>query len=70
MTVLPDDPKKPWFSSTPVGKNTLAKIVKEVCHEGGIAGRKMNHSLCVTHASNMYQAGVPEKLIQKVIAHM
>lgn len=44
--------------------------MKEVCLEGGVGGRKSNHSLRATGASNMYQAGVPEKLIQERTGHL
>ena len=51
---VPDDPTKPWFSANPIGKNSLSKVVKEVCLEGGIVGRKTNHNLRATGASIMY----------------
>ena len=45
-------------------------MVKEICSEGGISGRKSNHSLRATGASDLYQAGVPEKLIQERTGHL
>ena len=30
----------PWFSTTPIGKNTLAKMVKYISTDFGIAGKK------------------------------
>ena len=42
---VPDDPTEPWFSANHIGKNSLRKVVKEVCLEGGIVGRKTNPSL-------------------------
>lgn len=59
-----------WFTTTPVGKNTLAKMVKEVCTEAGVGGNKTNHSLRATGATEMYQAGVPEKIIQERTGHL
>lgn len=59
-----------WFTANPIGKNTLAKIVKEMCEEGNIKGRKTNHSLRATGVSDLFQAGVPEKLIQERSGHM
>jgi len=47
---VPNGPTKPWFSANPIGKNSLSKVGKEVCLEGGIVGRKMNHSLRATGA--------------------
>ena len=32
-----------WFSSTPLGKNTLDNMVKNTCKEVGIFGNKTNH---------------------------
>ena len=44
-------------------------MVKEVCSEGRISGRKSNHSLRATGATDLYQAG-PEKLIQERTGHL
>ena len=38
---------KPWFKSTPVGKNTLAIMIKKMCDNAGISGGHTNHSLRV-----------------------
>ena len=48
-STVPDDSSKPWFTVNPIGKNSLSKMVKEVCSEEGISGRKITHSL---HASD------------------
>lgn len=55
---------EPWFSVIPVGRNTLQKMVKDMCTECGIKGNKTNHSLRAT-GSVMFNAGIPEKIIQK-----
>ena len=39
-STVPDDSSKPWFTVNPIGTNSLCKMVKEVCSEGGISGRK------------------------------
>ena len=49
----------PWFSTTPIGKNTLAKMVKDISTDAGFAGRKTNHSLRATGSTELYSAGVP-----------
>ena len=67
---IPSDPTQPWFTANPVGKNSLSKMVKEMCIKAGITGLKTNHSLRATGVSNMYQAGVPEKLIQERTGHL
>ena len=69
QALSPSSPEKPWFSCTPVGRNTLGKIVKAVCLEGNIPGRKTNHSLRATGASTMFESGVPEKIIQQRTGH-
>ena len=69
QALSPSNPEKPWFSCTPVGRNTLGKIVQTVCLEGNIPGRKTNHSLRATGASTMFESGVPEKIIQQRTGH-
>ena len=44
--------------------------MKEICDKGSIDGRKTNHSLRVTGVSHLFQAGVPEKLIQQRSGHL
>ena len=61
---------QPWFSYTPVGKNTLAKLVKDICADAGVGGNKCNQSLRATGATELYQAGVPEKVIQERTGHL
>ena len=39
-------------------------MVPDMCKEAGIDGRKTNHSLRVSGATNLYAAGAPEKIIQ------
>ena len=58
----------PWYDSIPVGKNTLAAMVKKMCKDAGIEERG-NHSLRATGASAMFQAGIPEHVIQKTTGH-
>ena len=45
---------KPWYTAKPIGRNTLASMVKEICAHGNIAGRKMNHSLHATGVSDLF----------------
>ena len=67
---LLDLPKKPssniWYTSVPIGHNTLTQTVKRLCSAGGISGYKTNHSLRVTTASRLFQNGVPEQLIMEL----
>ena len=69
---LPKMPAKqdlPWFSSVPVGRNELNKMVQKMCADAGISGKKTNHSLRATGASQLFQANVPEKVIQERTGH-
>ena len=67
-STVPDDSSKPWFTVNPIGKNSLSKMVKEVCSEGGISGRKITHSLHASDRCN--KPGVPENLIQEKTGHL
>ena len=69
LPVAPYDPSKPWFYARPVGKNMLNSALKDMCAEAGISGHKTNHSLRATGASEMFEAGVPEKIIKERTSH-
>ncbi len=43
--------------------------VSRLCKSAGIGGYKTNHSLRVTAATRLYQAGVDEQLIMKRTGH-
>ncbi len=58
-----------WFMAVSVSRNKLAMLVKEMCRNGGIAGTKSNHSLHATGATELYRAGVPEKIIKQRTGH-
>lgn len=58
------DPSKHWYACQPCGENKLSKMVKDMFGKIGIEG-KMNHSLQAMGASKMFQAGVPEKIVQE-----
>ena len=45
------------------GKNTLDQKLKKMCHLAGINGNITNHSLRATAATQMFELGVPEKVI-------
>ena len=38
LPTKPEDPLKPWFTSTPTGRNQLGALMKEMCQEAGIVG--------------------------------
>ena len=57
------------YTRTPVGRNMLASMLKRMCQRGGIEGHKTNHSLRATGATELFQAEVPEKIIQERTGH-
>ena len=65
--------KKPtadvWFSSKPIGHNTLEQTVARLCSSAGITGFRTNHSLRATAATRLYQAGVDEQMIMETTGH-
>uniref|UniRef100_A0A1X7TCK4 ZMYM2-like/QRICH1 C-terminal domain-containing protein n=1 Tax=Amphimedon queenslandica TaxID=400682 RepID=A0A1X7TCK4_AMPQE len=67
---LPKNPNDPWYIATPIGKNTLSTMVRDMCLEAGVEGEKSNHSLRVAGTSSLFAAGVPEKLIQSRTGHV
>ena len=48
----------------------LQNTVKSMCTEAKIQGSKTNHSLRATAATQMFQNGVPEKVIQARTGHV
>ncbi len=69
LASTPTDESKPWFTAVPVGKNLLSKMVAEMCAEAGVVGKKTNHSLRVAGATTLFDAGVPERIIQQRTGH-
>ena len=69
LSIVPKDESSPWYCAVPVGKNILANIVKDMCSEAGLEGKKTNHSLRVAGATCLFEAGVPERVIQKRTGH-
>ena len=61
----PADPSLPWYLNVPIGRNVLSKMVSEMCAEAGVPGNKTNHSLRVSGASCLFDAGVPERIIEQ-----
>ena len=57
----PSDNDQAWYEKAPIGKNTLSKMVKEMCCDAGIDG-KTNHSMRATGATMLFQNEIPERL--------
>ena len=53
-----------WFSVQPCGKNYLAKMVPTMCAKAGMEEKKTHNSLRTAGVSQLFEAGVDEKLIQ------
>ena len=66
---VPTNPLDPWYASVPVSKDTLRKKLSIMCKQAGISGNKTNHSLRATSATQLYDSGAPEKLIQERTGH-
>ena len=45
-------------------------MVKDICADAGIEGQKTNRSLQVRGATELFHAGVPEKVIQGRTGHL
>ena len=69
LSQIPTDPTLPWYAPVPVGKETLKNKVNTMCKQAGISGNKTNHSLRATSVTQMYNSGVPEKIIQERTGH-
>ena len=69
LQALPNPTSSRWYANRVVGYNTLAGVVKKLCTNGGIKGRKSNHSLRCTAATRLFQKGTDEQLIMQVTGH-
>ena len=58
-----------WYSSQPIGHNTLSKVVAKLAKQVGLKGNFSNHSLRATAASCLYNANVDKQLISEVTGH-
>ena len=58
-----------WYSSVPIGHNTLSKTVSKLCKSADIGGFKTNHFLRVTTATRLFQSGADEQLIMDRTGH-
>ena len=60
----------PWYSATTViGVTKLKSIMKTICTNAGITGRKSNHSLKATCATRLFQEGIDEQVIMEKTGH-
>ena len=60
----------PWFFEGHLGQNCIQGMVKNMIQDASIDGKRFtNHSLCATGTTLLFDAGVPEALIQKHSGH-
>ena len=52
-----------------MGKNTIGLIIKDMCTEAGIAGRKVNHSARKTGITSLMHAGVQNTVVMQLSGH-
>ena len=58
-----------WYMTTPMGKNTLGKICKDMFQKAGISGRFTNHSARRTAVSTLLGKNVHETKVQQLSGH-
>ena len=58
-----------WFTSRPVGVNTLQKFLKIMFSNAGLDSGHSNHSLKATLASRLYHSNVDEQVIMQMTGH-
>lgn len=58
-----------WFTRNPVGHNTLAQTVPNLCKAAGIKGYFTNHSLKATTVTRGITKGIPEKFVMERTGH-
>ncbi len=58
-----------WYTSKPLGHNTLSKTICRLCKTSGIEGFKTNHSLRATAATRLYELGVDEQMVMERTSH-
>ena len=61
---------RPWFFEGHLGQNCIQAMVKNMMQDASIDGKRFtNHSLRATGTTSLFDAGVPEALIQKRSGH-
>ncbi len=85
VSLLPPDPKcnalykyelllgkvtaHTWYQDCPLSVNAVAKVVNTLMTRAGIPGHFTNHSLHVTAATRMFNAGVEEQVVKERMGH-
>ena len=58
-----------WFFDDPLPRRTILNVVYNTCKEANTPGNFTNHSLRATGTITLFDAGVPESVIQKRTGH-
>ena len=71
LTPLPFTPlgSRPWYFRDQYPRKKLQNMLKMMCQEAGVEGNFTNHSLRATGTTTLFDAGVPESIIQKRTGH-
>ena len=60
---------KAWYSKSPVGHNTLSRLVKNVMETAGFKGQFTNHSLRATTVTRLFDGQQDVKVIKEQTGH-
>ena len=66
---LPKPKGNIWYYKKAAGREMLGNVVKKVMGKAGFDGHFTNHSLRRSCATNLYDNGVPEQVIQETTGH-
>ena len=66
---VPADDTSPWYVSVAIGKNPDSWMMKTTCEAAGIPGNKTNQLLMAYAALELFNTGIPKKIIQDHTGH-
>ena len=66
---LPKPNGQIWYFKKAAGREKLGNVVKNIMKKAGFKGHFTNHSLRRSCATRLYDAGVPEQVIQETTGH-
>jgi hypothetical protein len=69
LRALPKPKGEIWYYKKAMGWETLGNAVKKIMKKAGFEGHYTNHSLRCSSATRLYDAGIPEKVIQEMTGH-
>jgi integrase len=69
LRALPKPNGQIWYYKKAAGRETLGNVVKNIMKKAGSKGYFTNHSLRRSCATRLYDAGIPEQVIQETTGH-